>query len=419
MTVDIVFYFQVHQPFRLRHGTFAAADGEADYFDDGENKRILRRVAERCYLPMNEQLRETIERTDGRFKCSFSISGTALAQMRAWSPETVESFQQLGETGCVEFLCETSMHSMTFDVDHDEFERQVREQRDTITELFGREPTTFRNTECVIDESVARRVEDMGFRVLLGEGAEQLLGPRSPLYVYRPRGTWNLKLLLRCYPFSDDIGFRFSNREWEEYPLYADKFARWLHQGVPQNSHFVGLYMDYETFGEHQWTETGIFEFMRHLPEYVLEDERFAFATPEEAAARRSPVGDLPIARPISWADEERDLSAWRGNPMQRWATEKCVELGPRVRLAAGLGHPELLDAWRKMTTSDHTYYMATKAESDGEVHEHFSPYAGPRDAFLNFMDALDDLAGRVDAIVDPPAAGRADDGASGSESSA
>ncbi|MCA8944404.1 MAG: glycoside hydrolase family 57 protein [Planctomycetes bacterium] len=397
--VDVVFYFQVHQPYRLKHLSFRDENGDPEWFDDAENQRIFERVAERCYLPMNAVLRELIDTTDGRFKCSFSISGTALEQMKAWSAETVDSFVDLAETGCVEFLSETSMHSLLFDIDPDEFERQVRDHRAAIADLFGREPTTFRNTECVIDESIARRIEDMGFLALVGEGADQLLGMRSPLYVYRPHGCWRLRLLLRCYPFSDDIGFRFSNRKWPEYPLYADKFAGWLHE-VPERSQFIGLYMDYETFGEHQWTETGIFEFMRHLPEHVLADERFGFATPTEVVRKYEPIGDLSIPRPISWADEERDLTAWRGNPMQRFATQKLVELGPPARLAAAMGAPELLAAWRKMTTSDHTYYMSTKFSSDGDVHEYFSPYPGPREAFLNFMDALDDLAGCIDEVI-------------------
>ena len=402
MTVDLVFYFQVHQPYRLRQGTFRTSSGAPHWFDDRENRRIMERVAERCYLPMNQLLLEAIEQTDGGFCCSFSISGTALDQMRAWAPEVIESFVLLAETGRVEFLSETSMHSMTFDVDPQEFEDQVRAHRKVIADLFGREPTTFRNTECVIDESVARRIEEIGFEVLVGEGADQLLGSDSPMFVYRPQGCSKLKLLLRCYPFSDDIGFRFSNREWEEYPLYADKFAGWIHR-LPQDSQFVGLYMDYETFGEHQWTDTGIFEFMRHLPGFVLADERFGFATPAEIASRYQPVADLAIPRPVSWADAERDLTAWRGNPMQRWATEAAAKLGPLARRAAAAGRPDLYLAWQRMTTSDHTYYMSTKFASDGDVHEYFSPYPGPREAFLNYMNALDDLRDTLEASLALP----------------
>lgn len=406
---DVVFYFQVHQPYRLLHDRFENEAGEPAWFDDSENRRILERVAERCYLPMNALLLELIDSTDGAFRCAFSISGSALMQMQAWSPATIDSFVALAETGNVEFLSETSMHSLTFDIDPGEFERQVREHRAMIAQLFGREPTTFRNTECVIDEWMARRIEDMGFEVLLGEGADQLLGVQSALYVYRPRGCSRLKLMLRCYPFSDDIGFRFSNREWPEYPLYADKFASWLHE-VPETSQFIGLYMDYETFGEHQWTDTGIFEFMRHLPSYVLEDERFAFATPCQVARKHAPIGTLTIPRPISWADAERDLSAWRGNPMQRVAAQALVELGPAAQLAAAVGRVDLLTAWQQLTTSDHTYYMATKDASDGDVHEHFSPYPGPREAFLNFMNALDDLESKIEDAVRAVSSAPSDD---------
>ena len=257
----VVPYFQVHQPFRLRRYTFFDIGVNARWFDDSENERIVKRVAERCYVPMNALLLDLIDRTDGRFRCAFSISGTALDQMEAWAPEALEGFVRLARTGAVEFLAETSQHSLAFLTDEEEFRAQVRAQADRVERLFGRRPTTFRNTELVIDERVARTAEELGFTALLGEGADHLLGARSPGHVYGVVGCERLKLLLRTYRFSDDIAFRFSNRSWPGWPLTAEKFAGSIH-ALPASDEVVGLFMDYETFGEHQWKETGIFDFL-------------------------------------------------------------------------------------------------------------------------------------------------------------
>ena len=392
----VVFYFQVHQPYRLNPYKPADAGTGKSYFDDDTNRRILRRVAERCYLPMNQILLDQIEQTDGRFRCAFSLSGTAIQQMKDWAPKALESFVALAETGNVEYLAETSHHSLAFDVDPQEFEAQVLSHAEVIEDLFGQHPKTFRNTELCIDEDLARRVENLGFDVLLGEGADRLLGWRSPQLVYRPRGCKRLALLLRSYVFSDDIAFRFSNKEWPHHPLFADTFASWLH-AVPEQAQYLGLFMDYETFGEHQWAkETGILEFMRYLPGYILEDERFTFETPAEVAARCPPVGELAIPNVVSWADEERSLAAWLGNQMQQEAHERLYALDDEVRKAAQAGRPELLDDWRKLTTSDHVYYMCTKFFSDGDVHKYFTPYESPHESFVRFMSVLDDLEGQL-----------------------
>ncbi len=391
----VVFYFQVHQPFRVRHFRAADVGQRRTCFDDGLNSFVVRRVAERCYVPMNKVLADLIEATDGAFRCAFSISGTALDQMKKWAPAALKSFVELADTGCVEFLGETSHHSLAFDGDPAEFRAQVESHRARIADLFGTEPRTFRNTELVITEAVAKTIEDLGFDVLLGEGADRLLEGRSPCAYYRPRGCSRLKLMLRHYPLADDIGFRFSNKQWPGYPLYADNYAKWLH-AMGDTAPFVGLYMDYETFGEHQWAETGIMEFMRHLPGHVLADKRFEFATPAEVAERAAVVTELPIPRPFSWADQERDLSAWLGNPMQREAHRRLYRVGAQVQQAAAAGHVALLADWRKLSTSDHVYYMCTKFASDGDVHEYFSPYDSPHDAYLNFVYALDDLEARL-----------------------
>jgi alpha-amylase len=409
---DVVFYFQVHQPFRLRRYTFFDIGANDEYFDDAENSRIVKRVAEKCYLPMNALMLRLIERHAGAFRIAYSVTGTALDQFEAWSPETLASFQALARTGCVEFLGETSMHSLSGLHDLDVFEQQVDSHARRVERLFGRRPVTFRNTELVIDTRIARAVERMGFKALLGEGADHLLGWRSPHRVYRPQGCETLKLLLRSYKFSDDIAFRFSNRGWDQYPLFADRFAQWLFE-LPADDVFVGLFMDYETFGEHQWRETGIFEFMEHVPAAVLANERFRFRTPSEVAAEHDAEARLEIPHPVSWADAERDLTAWLGNPMQLAANDALYALardvrrvGDRARAdrgvdprsAATADAQRLVRSWERLTTSDHLYYMCTKWFSDGDVHKYFSPYASPHDAFIAFMNVIDDLTRRVEA---------------------
>lgn len=399
----IVFYFQVHQPYRLNPYSSKDVGTGKPCFDDAVNSRIAKRVAERCYLPMNDILRKQIDQTDGRFRCAFSLSGTVIEQLRDWAPGALDSFVSLADTGCVEFLGETSQHSLAFDTDPDEFAAQVEAHASVVTDLFGKRPTTFRNTELCISDGIAQQVEALGFDTLLGEGADRLLGWRSPHFIYQPRVCQKLKLLLRNYVFSDDIAFRFSNREWPHFPLFADTFAGWLH-AVPEQAQFLGLFMDYETFGEHQWAETGILEFMEHLPGYVLEDERFTFQTPAEFAATTDPVAYLDLPDVVSWADEERDLSAWLGNAEQQEAHAALYALAPAVREAAAAGKPALLADWRRLTTSDHVYYMCAKADTDGEVHAHFSPYEGPHEAFVRFMSVLDDLRARVEGKASRPA---------------
>lgn len=395
----VVLYFQVHQPFRLRRYSFFDIGRDARYFDDGENARILRRVAQRCYLPMNALLLRLIESTGGEFRCAFSVSGTALDQMERWAPEALESFRALAATGRVEFLAETSHHSLAFLGDPEEFRAQVEAHRRRVTALFGVRPRTFRNTELVFDNEVARAAEAMGFDALLGEGADHVLGWRSPHGLFRPAGCRRLRLLLRSYRLSDDIAFRFSSRDWEEWPLGPAKFARWLH-ALPASARHVGLFMDYETAGEHQWKETGIFDFMERLPEAVAADPRFRFRTPSEVVAAGGPAKALDAPRPVSWADFERDLSAWLGNSMQKAAHEALYRILPDARAAAAAGHPGILGDWRLLSTSDHFYYMATKWESDGDVHRHFLPYPSPHDAHILFMNVVDDLALRARAAA-------------------
>jgi len=410
----VVFYFQVHQPNRLERFRFDDVGGGKglDYFDEPLNKLIVERVAERCYLPMNALLAEAIADTGGRFRCSFAITGTLLTQLERWAPKALDSFVALSRTGAVEFVCETGYHSLasvggppaspagTPAGDMQEFAAQVEEQRARLKDLFGVAPSAFRNTELILDNAIARKVEELGFTCQLGEGVDRLLDWRSPRRVYRVKGCKTLKLLLRDYLFSDDIAFRFSNRQWPEYPLMADRYAEWLHRAAEEDQ-FIGLFMDFETFGEHQNKDTGILDFMRHLPKFVLADERFSFATPSEVAAAHEPVAELDIPHTLSWADKERDLTAWLENDMQKEAHRRLYALLPRVRAAAAAGHPELLATWRKLSTSDHVYYMSTKWHSDGDVHEYFTPYDSPHDSYIIFMHVLDDLEARVESCLE------------------
>ena len=402
---SVVFYFQVHQPYRLRRYTFFDIGAHDHYFDDAENARIIRRVAEKCYLPMNALILQQIERHQGKFRCAFSVSGTALMQMEEYAPEALESFKRLARTGSVEFLCETSHHSLSFLGDLEEFDAQVLDQAARVERVFGLRPTTFRNTELVVSNEVAQHAERLGFSAILGEGADHLLGWRSPHRVYRPESCERLKILLRSYKLSDDIAFRFSNRGWSEWPLKSERFAEWVH-ALPSADSIVGLFMDYETFGEHQWRETGIFDFMEYLPGALLKNGRVRFETPRQVAKAQDAVARLDVPYPVSWADAERDLTAWLGNQMQRAAHDALYAILEDVKSAAAAGRPDLLERWRKLSTSDHVYYMCTKWFADGDVHKYFSPYASPHDAFITFMNVLDDLARRARlAIASAPLA--------------
>lgn len=394
----VVLYFQVHQPWRLKRYTWFDIGREADYFDDALNGRILRKVAQRCYLPTTALLTRLVEESEGRFRCAFSISGTALDQMQRYAPEALEGFRRLAATGAVEILAETSHHALAFLTDEAEFRAQIEVQAARVLREFGRRPTTFRNTELVIARDVARVAEAAGFTALLGEGADHLLGFRDSTRIYRPEGTERLRLLLRCYRLSDDIAFRFADRGWKEWPLTPAKFAGWLEDVAVRrgaDDSVVGLFMDYETAGEHQDAATGILTFLEGLPEAVARHSRFRFRTPAEVVALKGSALPLALPRPVSWADAERDLTAWLGNDMQRAAHEALYALLPRVKAH---GDPGRLESWRRLSTSDHVYYMSTKFFSDGDVHRYFSPYGSPHDAFVAFMNVLDDLALRVGA---------------------
>lgn len=360
---------------------------DSNYFDSEKNKSICKKVAEKCYLPANKLMLELIERHDKKFKVAYSISGTALEQFEEYSPDVIESFKKLAKTGCVEFLSETYYHSLAFMFSKKEFKEQVLLHKQKIESLFNVTPTVFRNTELIYNNDVADIASSFGYKGVLAEGADELMGWKSPNHVYRSCGDSKLPVLLKNYKLSDDIAFRFSNKSWDEWPLTADKFSNWM-SGM-KDSETVNLFMDYETFGEHQWKETGIFEFMNSLPEELFKIDGLNFKTPSEIIDTYTAVGDVDVKKTISWADVERDMSAWLGNPMQDNSVKELYALESVVKES---GDSKLLDDWRKLTTSDHLYYMCTKWFADGDVHKYFNPYDTPYDGFINFMNVLNDF---------------------------
>jgi len=385
MKKSICLYFQVHQPTRLRQYRFFDIGKDSHYYDDFANRTILKRVAQKCYLPMNELLLEAITKTKGKFKVAFSISGSALEQFDRYAPEVLDSFRKLAATGKVEFLCETYYHSLSSLTAPSEFKHQVEKHKAHVQDALGVTPTTFRNTELIYSDDIARQVYDLGFKTMLTEGARHIMGWQSPDFVYTAESQPKLRLLLRNYGLSDDVAFRFSDKGWNEWPLTAEKYVGWLKEA---DGDLVNLFMDYETFGEHQTAESGIFDFMRALPAAVLAAD-MEFVTPSQAVRNIKPVASLSVPDPISWADEERDLSAWLGNELQQDAFNKLYGLTEKLAI---INDPELWADFGHLQESDHLYYMCTKFFSDGEVHKRFSPYNTPFEAFINYMNVLSDF---------------------------
>ncbi|MGB9938858.1 glycoside hydrolase family 57 protein [Methanosarcina sp.] len=388
---SVCMYFQAHQPFRLRRFWPDDRSGFFRYFDERSNKEIFERVARKCYVPANRVLLDSLDEHKGNFRFSLSVTGTLLEQCELWEKDVLEGFRQMAETGAVEFLDETFYHSLSslFE-DKTEFVEEIKEHRELLSDLLGVKPQVFRNTELLYNNTIAKLVSDLGYRAILTEGADHMLDGRSPNMLYRAKGS-GLPIIFRNYKLSDDIGYRFSARWWEGYPLTAEKWASWA-SGI--NEDCINIFMDYETFGEHQWEETGIFAFLRKLPEEVLKTH-LNFNTPLELVEKYSPVAEINIEdfSTISWADMERDTSAWLGNDMQRRCFEEIKLLEPFVRKT---GDPEILRIWKHMLTSDHYYYMCTKWLGDGDVHSYFSVHSTPYDAAVNFMAVLMDFKAQV-----------------------
>ena len=385
---SICFYFQVHQPFRIKEYSFFDIGNTHFYEDDKKNREIMNKVADKCYLKANQKMLELICRHDGKFKISYSISGTALEQFEKYRPDVLQSFIDLSNTGCVEFLSETYSHSLSFMYSKTEFKRQVEKHSKVIKKYFNQSPKVFRNTELIYNNELAAFIEKMGYKGIVCEGVDRLLQGRTPNFLYQPVGAKDIKLLLKNYLLSDDIAFRFSDKGWKEFPLTADKFTQWVHS-IAGNGETINLFMDYETFGEHQWESTGIFNFLDHLPEEILKHKDFDFKTPSEVI-ESYPAREVYDAHDfISWADTERDLSAWLSNSMQKEAIKKIYSLEKEI---IGCEDPQLLKVWERLQTSDHYYYMCTKFWNDGDVHKYFSPFDSPYDAYMYFMNVFSDL---------------------------
>jgi alpha-amylase len=397
--LNIIIYFQVHQPARLHRYKVLDIGESQRYFDDDLNRAVLNKVSEKCYLRTNRLMLDLINNFEGKFKIAYSMTGAFIDQLRQFRPDVLDSFRALARTGCVEFLGETYYHSLSFMFDEDEFLEQVRMQSRLMEAEFGQTPVTFRNTELIYCNKIADLIAGLPhFKTILSEGADKILGWRSPLYAYTSHAVKQV-LLLKYYSLADDIAFRFSDRHWSGWPLTVDKFVDWVEKLPLIEKHdrslYLNLFMDYETFGEHQWEDTGIFDFLRHLPERVLKNSFLQFGRPCEVfdTLNYQPA-PLSVPEPVSWADTERDMSAWLSNSMQWNAIKTFYEVLPMVKRT---GRKDLVETARRLSTSDHFYYMCTKWFNDGDVHKYFSPYPRPEDAYVYFVNILADLEKRVE----------------------
>ena len=393
-------YFHVHQPYRIKRYRVFDIGKDNQYFNDNSetdlnNRKIIEKVAEKSYRPMNKVLLELLKKHP-EFRFALSFSGTVLDQFETYAPDVLESFQELVATGRVEILADTYHHSLSFFYSVPEFEKQVAKHAQRIHELFGQKPKVFRNTELSYRNDLAKWCEDNGYLGIMAEGWDPVLGWRSPNHVYQPVGCRRIKVLLKNYKLSDDVAFRFSNKEWASYPLSAETYADWI-QAHHGDGSTVNLFMDYETFGEHQWEDTGVFNFIKALPEILLKHPGTSFKTPTETIESYDAVGEIDVPDILTWADTDRDLTAWTGNDIQQDAIASIYAMEKDVLATED---PELIETWRKLQTSDHFYYMCTKWSNDGDVHAYFSPYESPYDAYVAFMNALSDLQLRIQHAV-------------------
>ena len=392
----ITLYLHVHQPWRLRQYSVFDTAQRHDYFSDGHNpaqnnQQIFHKIARKSYLPMNALLQKMLRKYPD-FKLSLSMSGTFLEQAQQFNPEVLESFKRLVATGRVEILSSPYHHSLAFFYSLQEFETQIELHRQAIRRIFGVETRILANTELAYNDQLAKWAENHDFSGVLAEGWDPILDWRSPNYVYRPSGTEKIGLLLKNYRLSDDLAFRFSNRNWNGWPLTAEKFNAWAMDSL-QHAPLLNLFMDYETFGEHQWSETGIFDFFESFVGCWLNNPDNTFYTVSEALSAQRPVGEISMPSPVTWADSERDLTAWNGNDLQSEALRYLYDLESSILSS---GDESLISDWRRLQTSDHLYYMCTKWFTDGDVHAYFSPYDSPYDAFLYYMNAIRDVRWRL-----------------------
>lgn len=394
-------YFHVHQPYRVKKYRVFDIGNDTEYFNDSgpsdlNNRKIIEKVAEKSYRPTNRVLKHLLD-THPEFRFALSFSGTVLDQFEEYAPDVLESFQELVASGRVEILADTYHHSLAFFYSVPEFERQVKKHEKRIKGLFGVKPKVFRNTELSYRNDLAKWCEDNGYLGIMAEGWDKYLGWRSPNYLYHPVGCSKIKVLLKNYKLSDDVAFRFGNREWASWPLNAETYASWVHSHHG-NGQTINLFMDYETFGEHQWEDTGIFNFLTALPETLMRHPDTSFKTPTETVKAYSATGEFDVPDVLTWADTDRDLTAWNGNDIQRDALNAIYYMESDVLKTK---KHDLIEQWRKLQTSDHFYYMCTKWSNDGDVHAYFSPYQSPYDAYIAFMNALSDLQLRVSAVLE------------------
>ncbi len=392
----ICLFFQVHQPFRHRRYRFFDIGNDHYYYDDYSNDAIMRKIADKSYLPGNELFLDLIDKLEGKLKIAFSITGTALEQFELYAPEVLDSFRDLAKTGCVEFLSETYSHSLSALKDIDTFKDQVKQHDEKIFGLFGQKPRVFRNTEMIYSNDIGEEVLKMGYPAMLTEGAKQILGWKSPNFLYVNAANPRLKVLMRNFKLSDDLAFRFSNKNWSEYPLTAEKYINWL-LNLDKSEEVINLFLSYDTFGEKQAAESGIFQFISAFTEQVVKSDQLVFATPSEVVNRLQPVSAVNVPGSISWADEERDLTAWLGNEMQKEAFNKLYELSKRMKRCKD---QDLLKDWNYLQASDHFYYMSTKHSLDGNINRSENPFDSPYEAFINYMNVLSDFKLRLNAVV-------------------
>jgi len=394
---SIVLYMHMHQPYRVKHYSVFAAGKDHDYWHEPDwyarnnNQRVLEKVADKSYRPMLATLEKCLNMYP-EFKFSLSVTGVLLEQISDWAPDVLETLKRVVATGRVEIVAETYYHSLAFFYDRDEFEAQVRMHQDKIREMFGVECRVFRNTELSYNNDLAKWAQDFGFKGILAEGWDKILEWRSPNFVYRPEGCDNIRLLLKNYRLSDDIAFRFSDKKWKEWPLTVDKYIQWLETDTLRGG-LLNLFMDFETFGEHQWEDTGVFEFFEHLMFRWDRDQENRFLTVSEACDSEEPKSEISMPWTVTWADTERDLSAWLGNSMQHEAMRAVYGVKDGVLASGDLG---LINDWRRLQTSDHVYYMCTKYFNDGDVHAYFSAYDSPYDAFMYYMNVMRDVQFRI-----------------------
>ena len=393
MKKSICIYFQIHHPERLRKYQFFDIGKKHNYFDNYANRSELEDLAENCYLPANTLLLDLIKKYEGKFKVAFSISGSAIDQLEMHTPEVIRSFQELAQTGQVEFLAETYSHSLaSLSEDTDEFELQVKRHSAAIKELFGKKPVTFRNTSLIYSDKIGKRVADLGFKTMLTDGAKHVLGWKSPNFVYKNALDENLNLLLKNSKLSDDIAIRFSDRNWSEYPLTSEKYVDWVSHSL-QDTEVLNLFMNYEVIGHYNRAESGIFDFLRYFIQQIAENPNYQFLLPKEVTKKHTAKDILPVPYPISWTDEERDITSWLGNELQKEAFTELFKIQPLVKKKK---NAELNEDYSRLQASEHFYFMRTKLFSGADYHKYILPYESPYEAFINYMNVLSDFIERV-----------------------